>query len=287
MSISISNIQQLPYEVTGKISNYLNDKDLSKIALTNRNFHRQVEDNKTQWFSKTGLQVKERQYTVNSLENLKINIKSSLLYRFIYFINDPKSPVLYAIFRVAKRIFSCVQKMAYQQKELRSRIKDKVSNLSEAKKLLRHAHLFYRRMEDIFGDIHAYEKIPVLDISNKKFGDYIDNIKPEDMTASVMRGTDTLGRRFISVRAIDRNGEKVVQTFFERYTNRNRWVSAGHNSIIPFHMNWINESGALNPYEADNYEKLKTLIRTGETTIAYRGLDVDPNAIEEHMIRLV
>jgi hypothetical protein len=282
MSIPISNIQQLPYDVTGKILNHLNDKDLSKISSTHTNFNRQVKHSKNQLFSKTALLIQERQNTVNSLENLNINIKSSLLNRFIYFINDPKSSVLYAIFRLAKKIFPRVQKIAYQQQELRSGIKDQLSTLSEAKTLLRHDILFYRHMEDIFGDIHAFEKVPVLDIGKKQL--FIDIIRPEDMIASVMRGTDTDGRHFISVKALD-NGKIGVQTYFEWYPNKNGWVSTGHGTIfLPFPI-MIFADGTVNHFQTELYEKLKTLIRTGETTLAYRRNVISP--FEEHTIRLV
>lgn len=279
MSIIHQIILGIPLEVSIKILNRLHDKDLFKLSLTSKKINSFVDNNKNQLFSQTALQIIKRIKTVTTIEtNLTIcqllnsHLKSSLLHRFIKLINDSSSQDFYSIFCIAKNSFSSVQRMASQH-ELSCLYMKVLSFLSlylpTAKQLLRRDQLFYHRMEDLFGDIHAYEKVPLLDISNKKIGDYIDCIKPEDMTDSIMRGTDKYGRNFIAIKAIDKRGRLAVQTFFERSMDNNMSVSAG-SDIIPFGYNWLKSDGTLNtasehiPYY---YEKLKTLIRVGEVSM--------------------
>lgn len=80
------------------------------------------------------------------------------------------------------------------------------------------------RVSDImFGIIE--KNIPILEIGNKiGITDYIDFIHSDEVTHHVMRGMDCWRRHFIVIQFFV-NGDKSVQTFFQRYTNdENLWV---------------------------------------------------------------
>ena len=61
-----------------------------------------------------------------------------------------------------------------------------------------------------------FESIPELTYKKDFLGptDYIDNIKPSDLTYPVMRGKDIYNRLYVVV-----HYKNNVQTYFQRYTN--------------------------------------------------------------------
>lgn len=74
----------------------------------------------------------------------------------------------------------------------------------------------------------------VIDIGEKMgHTDYIDFIKEEDVTESIMKGLDICRRPFMVVKAevVDNKGKvwPVFETFFQRYTdNTDLWMGCGH-----------------------------------------------------------
>jgi hypothetical protein len=99
-------------------------------------------------------------------------------------------------------------------------------------------------MYNIFSKLDI-KNIPVLDINTRAgHTDYIDFITPEDMSHSVMRGTDFYGRPFLAVKINCEQSLKteeedteedhkctkryeVVGTFFQRYTDSHSAVAYG------------------------------------------------------------
>lgn len=60
-----------------------------------------------------------------------------------------------------------------------------------------------------------WKKIPDLNIQHYNRS-YIDYIKEEQVAHSVMKGTDDAKRNFVVVK-LDIEGEKIFETFFQRY----------------------------------------------------------------------
>ena len=79
--------------------------------------------------------------------------------------------------------------------------------------------------------------IPILEWDHKFVGgtDYIDSIREDDMSNSIMCGIDCYRRFFISFRIettfLDtKQKKKTVQTIFQRYTDQSRIVMVSSNN---------------------------------------------------------
>lgn len=90
-------------------------------------------------------------------------------------------------------------------------------------------------------DSLKHSEYPVLDIGERMgWTGYIDIIEPEEMSHSVMVGTDKYGRPFIALR-VKINEVPTVVTVFKRYvdTNDNTYVNAKLSGIAVMDMtNW-------------------------------------------------
>ncbi|MBA3239063.1 MAG: hypothetical protein H0T62_12045 [Parachlamydiaceae bacterium] len=85
----------------------------------------------------------------------------------------------------------------------------------------------------LFGGKSQYEALPVLLLAETRMkGGYIDYVKPQDMSAPIMRGTDRFGRNFFTIRFGDKDGQNLkCQTFFERFSGMDSWTDgtcSGH-----------------------------------------------------------
>ena len=97
----------------------------------------------------------------------------------------------------------------------------------------------FQSLREIFGQ-ERWAALPVLDLtkcSGRHGGTgYIDFVRPEDMSAPLMRGTDEHGRPFLAVRAkfTFPNGrvETRVETLFRRYTTGHVWTSGGDRNLV-------------------------------------------------------
>ncbi len=91
-------------------------------------------------------------------------------------------------------------------------------------------------MEKILGE--NWESYPVLNVGKRNGPtSYIDYIRSEEVTSSVMRGADMFGRPFVVIRACgEKNGKKIpfLQTVFQRYTDSDLWVGgyAGEKQLL-------------------------------------------------------
>ena len=83
-------------------------------------------------------------------------------------------------------------------------------------------------------DIKIPDNIPVLNIGNRQGStDYIDFITDDEVTSPIMTGVDMFNRRFIVIKAeIEGINRKFMQTFFQRYTNGDMWISDFRNNFI-------------------------------------------------------
>ena len=71
---------------------------------------------------------------------------------------------------------------------------------------------------------HVYDQLPILDLQNRMGSTgYLDFVRVEDMSHSIMKGTDAYGRPFVSLKIKEATeGEtehKCVGTFFQRYSD--------------------------------------------------------------------
>lgn len=90
------------------------------------------------------------------------------------------------------------------------------------------------------GGVEAFNALPVLDIGDR-IGDtgYLDFIQPEHMPHSVMRGTDSVGRPFISLKIRSNSPREpdgqdpFVITFFQRFINKADWTFCRYSGYDP------------------------------------------------------
>jgi len=78
------------------------------------------------------------------------------------------------------------------------------------------------------------DNIPILDIRNRQGStDYIDFLTYDEVTSPIMTGVDVFNRRFIVIKAkIEGIDTKFMQTFFQRYTDGDLWISDFRNNFI-------------------------------------------------------
>jgi len=120
---------------------------------------------------------------------------------------------------------------------------------------------------DIDGYINnIFKNTYKLDIGNRKGNKgYIDFIKPEELTDSVMSGVDCYQRKFVVIKATfifnDGSKRESFQTYFERYRNSHYvWAIGSHYGESLF----CNSVGRLNP---EHIEFLNELITNREVLL--------------------
>ena len=103
--------------------------------------------------------------------------------------------------------------------------------------------------------------------------DYIDRIKPEDVSEPVMVGIDNFRRSFVTLRIkltyLKNNLTKhIVQTFFQRYTpTQLPWVPGCSEGLDAFEVNGTLINSANNwgsKYGLELYFKIYNLLSTGK-----------------------
>ena len=103
-------------------------------------------------------------------------------------------------------------------------------------------------------------QIKNLDIGRKVGStEYIDFIKWNEVTESVMKGIDCYGRQFLVVKFLINRCMPMMQTFFQRYSDYNsKWMGCGHATRLLFGVNRITEQQAEFIEKIINGETLKT-----------------------------
>lgn len=109
----------------------------------------------------------------------------------------------------------------------------------------------FPKVIEALGGEGVFDNLPVLDLGDECGSTgYLDFVRPEDMTAPVMRGTDKYGRPFIALRIKhtkpesfyagleddedrewERKREVRVEVLFRRYTTGDTWTSGGASHI--------------------------------------------------------
>tara|TARA_B100000575_G_scaffold187123_1_gene150734 strand:+ start:66 stop:599 length:534 start_codon:yes stop_codon:yes gene_type:complete len=125
-------------------------------------------------------------------------------------------------------------------------------------------------------DYTKYLHLPILDIGNRVGQtDYIDFIKWDEVIHPVMRGRDIYSRHFIVIKMIIDN-KKIMQTFFQRYTNGTKWMGCGHATSL-----LIDTSGnGLNHYQV---LFLDELISNGKVLITDNSRPVNRKYINKEV----
>jgi len=103
------------------------------------------------------------------------------------------------------------------------------------------------------------DDLPLLNIG-KKVGitEYIDFLVWDEVTSPIMQGYDIFGRRFIVIKMVI-NNIKIMQTFFQRYSNGKLWMGCGHATI-----NLIETSGGM---DKSQFLLLSKIISEGKAII--------------------
>lgn len=87
----------------------------------------------------------------------------------------------------------------------------------------------FQLMQNAVGGEAAFNQYPILDIGNRRGATgYLDFLTTQDLTHPIMRGVDSAGRPFISLKLRssrpDDLGEEFVVTLFQRYIDEDRWT---------------------------------------------------------------
>ena len=74
-----------------------------------------------------------------------------------------------------------------------------------------------------------FKLYPTFDVKNRNgVTDYIDYLRWNEIDHSVMVGVDKFRRKFMVVKMLVNDDQKVMQTFFQRYTDGSGWMGCGH-----------------------------------------------------------
>ena len=118
--------------------------------------------------------------------------------------------------------------------------------------------------------IDNWSDLPTIDIGSRTGStDYIDFIKPEEVSHSLMRGVDVYGRNFLTIKAEihDSKGTiwQVFETFFQRYNDCNNiWVGCGHYGV-----NFM-----------DTYSINKEQAKLLRDLVVNKSINLDPQLVE-------
>jgi len=136
------------------------------------------------------------------------------------------------------------------------------------------------RIFELFGGEAAYNKIPIIDITNieGKFSRFLTelnirdlsrHIERENITSPVMRGVSRGGVQFFIIYAdVSYRQDPQLQIFYETLNDHNpsKWYSSG-TPIIKMESNYlISDKTAPGSNGALAYEALRSLIQTGSAT---------------------
>ena len=100
------------------------------------------------------------------------------------------------------------------------------------------------------------DTLPEMDIGNRQGStDYIDFIRPDDVSATCMQGTDRFNRNFITAKFTDhKNNKPFVWTLFQRYTDdSNYWTIGGREPTDVGFSGGINMSKPID--DQDEYKR--------------------------------
>lgn len=131
-------------------------------------------------------------------------------------------------------------------------------------------------IETVFGSQENFEKLPVLNLGGKT-KDYIDWLKPSDVSHPIQRGVDSAKRTFFTLRLKFKplelkNGsesEQFVVTVFQRYTGEADNWAWGTMNYSPLYSGRIYEEGAKTLQELvtkGSYVKLEMAINKRDDT---------------------
>ena len=126
-----------------------------------------------------------------------------------------------------------------------------------------------RKVADAFGGVKELCSLPTVewkDSFHAGGADYIDGVKPSDLSDPAMRGIDIKGRPFVALHTIGIRGENTyegVETLFQRSTDDDHvWVSGGHSTPMHFFRPSTHD---------ENFNKLAQLARGEKISLSKYG----------------
>lgn len=119
----------------------------------------------------------------------------------------------------------------------------------------------YEAIVSLFGGEQEFKKLPILNIGKRKgLTNYIDFIEPNEMTAPIMRGTDSSNREFFVIRAKNqKSGEFGCQAFFQRGERHHGTWATGIKSGLHGMIERFDVQAGFITYEK-SFEVLKQFI---------------------------
>jgi len=116
----------------------------------------------------------------------------------------------------------------------------------------------YDKILNLFGGKKRCETLPILDISHIEMrGDYIDMIRPDDMSCPIMRGVDKYNRIFFTIRFRDVSNNKYhCQTLFQHFrysTNCCNWITGTSSLDLISFSGYLIDNCVVNKYIYDTF----------------------------------
>lgn len=143
--------------------------------------------------------------------------------------------------------------------------------------MLKETMIYSANIINMFGGLRQIMKFPIINIGDKVgHTDYIDFLRPNDLSFPIMRGVDTFKRPFISLRYIDRRyNETKVETFFQRYSDDYLTWTSGGSSDLSCNLSRVGLNFShLFDMETKTATKIKSQIETNKT-----DTDTDKNDV--------
>ena len=107
-------------------------------------------------------------------------------------------------------------------------------------------------------DAIDFKQFPVIHVGQRNGPtDYIDYLSWNEVKHPVMVGTDKFKRHFIVVK-MTVDDKKVMQTFFQRYTNGTMWMPCGHATDLLLNVT---------PMKEKDFKLVKDIIKGKKITL--------------------
>lgn len=268
MVFFMQTLTSLDRDAFSNIMKLLPNEDRNALAKTCSSMHQAVAS--APYFDKKNKVIKEKyleylaaQKDFETLKNYQ-DLKKSTTIKVLQFFNRKIATIhkiLLSLFPCLKNKWHRFHSLGAQAQKIGKRI-ETLQSLAESLKA-QHKSLLkkrssrkiqkssYNAVKELFGGEKAFKQLPALDIGNRTgTTGYIDFIRPDMMSAPVMRGKDAFGRRFFVIRAEHKQSkDKGCQAFFERYTDSGLWVMGGRTILsdnTSDYMAVISSKGSFN-----------------------------------------
>lgn len=283
-----SPFQKLPFEMTGLISTFLEEREVAMFQSSSKGIQKQINDAYEASPELSELQKVSKEFFVKNkeIQNCKkmlldlrravadFTVHQNSWLGWLVKSLEGRSGVLGVINRLFLRASSSFKAEAEYRQKARQNIqrlsdatRNYVANESSISKEM--SEISFRKSNlqakeivmNLFGGEEAFKKIPVLDLGDSEGSTgYMEFIKSENLAYPIMRGVDKSGRIFFTIKV-----GNECQTFFQRYSND--WLDWSNTWSSLFNISgYLVEGGKVSNHNKISYNAMKKLIQKGEVT---------------------